>query len=55
MKVQIKVGRKKTWYQDLIGETFEVEEIPNGYGDYKLIDSTDGFNRWINRNDFKIL
>jgi hypothetical protein len=53
MKVQIKVGRKKSWYDNLEGQIFEVEEIPNGYGDHKVIDCSDGYNRWINKHDFK--
>jgi hypothetical protein len=55
MKVQIKVGRKNSWYDGLKGEIFDVEEIPNGYGDHKLIDCSDGYNRWINQHDFKTL
>jgi hypothetical protein len=55
MKVQIKIGRDNTWYQECIGQIFEVEEIPNGYGDHKLIDCSDGYNRWINKHDFKTL
>jgi hypothetical protein len=52
MKVQIKIGRDNTWYQECIGQIFDVEEIPNGYGDHKLIDCSDGYNRWINKHDF---
>lgn len=55
MKVLLKKGRPGTWYEKEQGKEFEVEETENGYGDHQVTGCDDGYNRWINKHDFKIV
>lgn len=53
MRVKIKYGRPGTWYEDLKGSEYEVEEQANAYGDHLVLDCSDGYNRWINKFDIE--